>query len=631
VHIFDLLKSKPEQEVNLLKLVVNKLGDLDRKVASKVSYLLLQLEQAHPAMKAIIVDAISELIFQQGASYHSRYYAVITLNQTVLAHKDTEVANSLMRVYLSLFERLLAEWDSKKPVEKEPEKKKKKPRWKNKGGKGKHGGERQVAKTSEELKEDESTKLTSAVLTGLNRAFPFSDLPKDKLDKHLDTLYRVTHSANFNTSVQALILIHQVSRSQALLSDRFYKTLYESLLDPRLAASSKLRLYFNLMFKALKEDADVARSKAFAKRLMQMATSWLNIGVVSAIIYLLQELEKSIPKLRELMSGDQETSDNEDKKEEYDGRKRDPQFANADSSKLWEVIPFLLHFHPTVTLYSEGYVNSDTSLVKPDLTLHTLSHFLDRFVYRNPKQKPSTKGDSIMQPLAGLDNRSNIIAGVRGDKTTPINMADWSGMKLSDIDVSERFFHQYFTSREGLSKSKKPKKMNDSEDEFDEDEVWKALVESRPDLEGEGSDDLSGFDDDKDGFSDEDIDFSDFSDDEVEVEGEDKESGSEKADVTAESDAEEDDEDDVAKSDDDEGMPDFEDSDAMLSSDAEIELDVLQSEVDEEGEETSKKGKRQHTGNDKKKSMRQRLKDLPEFASVEEYAEYLESSDEDYN
>ena len=44
-HIFDLLGAKPEQEVNLLKLGVNKLGDIDNKVSAKASYLILQLSK----------------------------------------------------------------------------------------------------------------------------------------------------------------------------------------------------------------------------------------------------------------------------------------------------------------------------------------------------------------------------------------------------------------------------------------------------------------------------------------------------------------------------------------------------------------------------------------------------------
>jgi hypothetical protein len=34
-------------------------------------------------------------------------------------------------------------------------------------------------------------------------------------------------------------------------------------------------------------------------------------------------------------------------------------------------------------------------------TLHTLTHFLDRFVYRTPKANASSRGASIMQPLGG--------------------------------------------------------------------------------------------------------------------------------------------------------------------------------------------------------------------------------------
>jgi ribosome biogenesis protein MAK21 len=42
--VYGLLKDKPEQEANLLRLLVNKLGDRDRKIASRASYLLLQLQ-----------------------------------------------------------------------------------------------------------------------------------------------------------------------------------------------------------------------------------------------------------------------------------------------------------------------------------------------------------------------------------------------------------------------------------------------------------------------------------------------------------------------------------------------------------------------------------------------------------
>jgi ribosome biogenesis protein MAK21 len=45
--------------------------------------------------------------------------------------------------------------------------------------------------------------------------------------------------------------------------------LYASILDPRLAVSSKQAMYLNLLFKSLKLDKNAARVKAFVKRFLQ--------------------------------------------------------------------------------------------------------------------------------------------------------------------------------------------------------------------------------------------------------------------------------------------------------------------------------------------------------------------------
>ena len=48
---YDLLVSKPEMERVLLSLIINKLGDVDKKVGGKANYLLTQLVTQHPNMK----------------------------------------------------------------------------------------------------------------------------------------------------------------------------------------------------------------------------------------------------------------------------------------------------------------------------------------------------------------------------------------------------------------------------------------------------------------------------------------------------------------------------------------------------------------------------------------------------
>lgn len=110
-HLFDLIKAKPEQEVNLLRLGVNKLGDIDNKVSSKTSYQILQLEQAHPAMKKIVTDAVVDIIFKSNSDHHAQYYSVVTLNQTILTRREDELANTLVKTYFALFEKILVETD----------------------------------------------------------------------------------------------------------------------------------------------------------------------------------------------------------------------------------------------------------------------------------------------------------------------------------------------------------------------------------------------------------------------------------------------------------------------------------------------------------------------------------------
>lgn len=169
-YVYELLKEKPEQEANLLRLLVNKLGDPGKKIASRASYLLLQLQQTHPMMKPLIIKAVEELLFRPGQSQHAKYYAIITLNQTVLSSKEESVAMQLLDIYFSMFVSILKPNQAPKPGQKG------KP-------KGKHGQKDSKSKgpAKGEAQTDEMReKLTSGVLTGVNRAYPFGSADSDR-------------------------------------------------------------------------------------------------------------------------------------------------------------------------------------------------------------------------------------------------------------------------------------------------------------------------------------------------------------------------------------------------------------------------------------------------------------------
>ena len=173
--VWELLKEKPEQEENLLRLLINKLGDKEKKVASKASYLLLQLQVTHPLMKGVITNSIeSDLLFRPNQSPHAKYYAIITLNQTVLSTKEHEVANKLLEIYFSLFIGLL-----KKETATDAQEKKINKNGLVQGGGGRPGkmAKKKAEKAASEAHKNEDEmkeKLIAGVLTGVNRAFPFA-------------------------------------------------------------------------------------------------------------------------------------------------------------------------------------------------------------------------------------------------------------------------------------------------------------------------------------------------------------------------------------------------------------------------------------------------------------------------
>lgn len=640
-HIFDLLSAKPEQEFNLLRLGVNKLGDIDSKIASKASYQLLKLEQAHPNMKSVIIDAIVDVALRPTADYHTTYYSTITLNQTILKRSEDDVANKLIKTYFTLFEKYLISSDSHeshdsgvKSQARGYENKRKK-----NFKRGKHGGKSvKDTKTEDDVISEKNSKMFSALLTGVNRAFPFAALPSSVYESHLGTLFRITHSSNFNTCVQALVLVHQVVTRAQLNMDHYYRTLYESLLDPRLVTSSKQGIYLNLLYKSLKQDvAQVERVEAFVKRILQVCLHWLNVGTVAGFFYLLLQLVQEVPQIKNLLintptdfeyQSDQEDEEETDQRKpcSYDSRKRDPRFANADNSSLWEVIHFTQHFHPTVQTYVSAFMdnkNEKGAVGKPDLGLFTLAHFLDRFVYRNAKQRQTTRGTSIMQPLFGgsqihdsmLVRSSDNGAAAAGGATVPANAENWLEKRVEQIRPDEKFFYKYFTSKQGRTKQQRAAPRTaaegdgvavadvDGDDEdLDEDEVWSALVKSQPEIEANGDDDdLS--------FSDMEMEMDDSDDLGADEDSGDSASDSDSQDFGQELGA----------------LGTLENGDAPADSElSDKESGSDFADADDVVEANAKRSAPRDSAHNTKSNKKRRLRDLPLYASASDYAQYLE-------
>jgi hypothetical protein len=99
-------------------------------------------------------------------------------------------------------------------------------------------------------------------------------------------------------------------------------------------------------------------------------------------------------------------------------------------------VPLLSHFHPSVALHAEQLLLSQRISTTADLSLNTLAHFLDRFVYRNPKTTHASKGSSIMQPAAAAAGPGG--AGVE----TSVVRTKGQGIADDEYVNSEKFWRK---------------------------------------------------------------------------------------------------------------------------------------------------------------------------------------------
>ncbi|KAG0218323.1 hypothetical protein BGX33_007828 [Mortierella sp. NVP41] len=666
--ISELMSAKPEQENTLLEMLVNKMGDNENKVSAKSSYEIQQLLRAHPGMTMIVVREVERLLMRPRVSERAQYYAIITLNQTILSARQVDVANKLIDLYFIFFKRMLGDQESQvKKTKNFLKENRNKVDKKRKKDAGKTKGPQKTPGEVLDLQDSEHSKMIAAVLTGVNRAFPFAKVDDKVFAAHMDIIFRITHTGTFNTSIQALRLIFRVSTIQKNTSDRFYRTLYESLLDPRLILTSKQSIYLNLIYDAMQADQSLPRIKAFVKRLVQSCAHHQPPFICGAF-FLVSKLMTSKPGLSNMVNQpedndeeenfkdapedddeDKEKEKKEEKKDEakkpegdlkYDGRKREPLYSNADKTCLWEMAPFLSHFHPTVSLYAAHILSNQPIEGKPEFYQHALIHFLNRMVYKNPKKQRDdvntalgTKGSSIMQPMAAHRGTSIMLKKNGGNDVNVNTEAFWQ-KKVEDVPVDQIFFHKYFTQKKILKpvtgkKGAKTAGSDDDEDDFggskkrgvdaddddgedgsdmDEDEVWNAMMSDMP----------------KDAMEDVDEDDEDLSDGELEdlmlsdLDDEDEEGADAGADSDEDDDEEEIDEESFGKDEANWKDDDGDDEEANMFMDEED--DMVASDEEAAAEESDQEEK----GRDKK---RRKKAALPMFASMEDYAHLIDQED----
>jgi ribosome biogenesis protein MAK21 len=221
-----------------------------------------------------------------------------------------------------------------------------------------------------------------------------------------------------------------------------------------------------------------------------------------------------------------------------------------------------------------------------------------------------------MQPLVGGDSSGLLVtSGRTGKGHEPLNSESFWKKRSEEVAPEDVFFHNYFGRLgKGKPRTRKPNKKaaaapaqhgNESEGES---EIWQALVESRPELEGESeSDDGLDMDDFKSAVE-EDDDLKDGDENHVIFSDEGGETEDSELETTER--PEDDKTFDMDDSDDDA----FRDSDEEVPSDIDQGIEELLPDAGGKGETSRRQKKR-------------KLRHLPTFASVEDYAALLEKDE----
>eukprot|EP00347_Sterkiella_histriomuscorum_P015659 403356183 len=574
-----LIERRPEQEDTILNIIVNKLGDLSKKVQCHTIFVLIKLTQTHKEMAEVIVREVQIFINRTGTKQNHIYYACAYLNRvsSMVAPKDEKVRILLFKIFFSLFKKIVGS-EEKKDLEKEkaqiPQKKDR--------TKSKEQRIRDLKQTEKVGKVDESNnKIAEIVLKGVNVLMlkcqgldltsPSNSELRKIIEEETNILFLLTHHSSFKIQIQTLKLLFQFAKSTnklksnelqiakseddttqsslATYNDRYYRTLYEILLKVHLTKANKLDEFFSLIFKSIKADTNIPRVLAFFRRMLHMC--FINeTGYTAATLLIISELIKlkddikfnlysfdfsrstkpshktvnvndsddeerfyDIDKLQEQKQNNtklvyaQQTGSNNNGAA-YDATKREPKYANADQTPLFELLNLTAHTHPTIKMWADKLINGESIVYAGDPLLDFgLANFLDRISYKNPKsadklaklqkaqrmsahEKPINQYDFTQEQLpASIQQREEEKYMYKYFKEKPAK-ENKNGEDMSDLDFDEDAEDPELEKYAQQVMEKEMKKMNQGMGEEDlDDEDESILDELDNDEDGEEEDD----------------------------------------------------------------------------------------------------------------------------------------------
>ncbi|XP_077493721.1 CCAAT/enhancer-binding protein zeta-like [Amblyomma americanum] len=535
--MFHMLTYHPELEVLLLERLINKLGDRTNAVASRVSHHLTQLTNHHPLMKPKMLTEVERFVYRPNVAPKAQYYALCFLSQLLLSDDEVSLARSLVSFYFTFFKKCVqrskvADARTMKVLL--------------------TGVNRAFpyARTAdaEGLPEDQVNLMFRLVhLTDFNIAvqaltllFQILDAKSSLSDRFYGALYRKaldpalehsTHQTMFlNLLYKSLKRDTENNRVKAFLKRLLQACLYRSphlacgilflvsevlklrpvlletqTFDDAAAADEAPKLEQERLvcqddndsdgehYDDAPDDSDEEKEPVAANLQLSDSTSRQR-GAANRKQSVASWVHTKLTVVDE--SGAMTTAQR--RRTGYDPLARNPLYCGAEGCPAWELRHLSRHHHPSVALFAERILRGQAVAYPGDpLQDFTLSRFLDRFVYRNPKATGAV--EPRIEDLA-----SNIFGKRRQYMPTGVRKMDvlsrqYQQQVEANIPPEETFLYRYFkqerdrrkAEKNDVEEKKKKKKADDDEElgsdveSVASDDVAEVLDMFEPGVDGE--------------------------------------------------------------------------------------------------------------------------------------------------
>jgi ribosome biogenesis protein MAK21 len=143
------------------------------------------------SIQRVVIEEVDSFLFRPHLSTRARYYAAVFLNQIVLSNRGDEpvIAAKLINLYFALFQTVTTgepkeDYDQKTKKGKQPDKRRK------------ESGQSKKKEVQFSIVAEADSRILSALLTGVNRAFPYvaADDVDVIIEEHTPVLFRLVYT-----------------------------------------------------------------------------------------------------------------------------------------------------------------------------------------------------------------------------------------------------------------------------------------------------------------------------------------------------------------------------------------------------------------------------------------------------